>query len=508
MSLFSNQAGVWPVEEPRSEDTQPVIIPAIQVGITLEVLIYVALVFLSLVLRVVQLGHAPLDDAEAQQALAALRTADDRVSGEALVAESPLTFGLNVLSFAVVPASNTAARLPVALAGVLLTLSPVLWRRYLNPLPPLIASFLLAVSPVTLLAARTMSPVVWTMLLAVIAPWLVLRYVETRDSRWAVAATASCAAMIFLTEPAGFLTFLALAFGVIFAWLIDDDPETDLNSAIRKLIHDWPWANGLLAAGIVIALTATGFFWFPSGLTNIGNTLWEGLRGFVVRPDDRPIALPVWIGLRYETALWLFGLVAAYRAVREGGFFERALVGWALAGTLWSLGYAGADSAHALWLTIPVTMLVALAITGWITEKSTGFWNVPAWAVPAHAVLTAALWMIVGVSLIMLGKRLLIDLPYQADDFGALLTTLFKGIYSESQDFAAGTVDQIEIQPGVFVFAYILRQIQSRIMITILVPLLNAVLFFLVGSLWGARSGWRGYALGTLAAGLLLSMGL
>ncbi|MBI5957953.1 MAG: hypothetical protein HY866_04410, partial [Chloroflexi bacterium] len=44
--------------------------------------------------------------------------------------------------------------------------------------------------------------------------------------------------------------------------------------------------------------------------------------------------------------------------------------------------------------------------------------------------------------------------------------------------------------------------------ITILVPLLNAVLFFLVGSLWGARSGWRGYALGTLAAGLLLSMGL
>jgi hypothetical protein len=508
MSLSSQQVGMWAAGEPLSEDTQPVITPGVRAGVTLEVLIYVALACLALTLRLVQLGHAPLDDAEAHQALAALRTANDRAPGEALVARSPLTFALNALSFATLPPSNMAARLPVALAGVLLCLSPALWRRYLHPLPPLIASLLLTISPVTLLAARTLSPVVWTMLLAIVTPWLVLRFVETRDPRWAVMATAGLAAMIFLAEPAGFLTVAALGFGVNFAWLIDDDPETDLNAAIRRLIREWPWTNGLIAAGIMIGLVGTSFFWFPAGLTNIGNTLWEGLRGFIVRPDDGLIAQPIWVGLRYETVLWVFGLVAAYRAVRTGGFFERALVGWALAGTLWALGYAGATSAHALWLTVPVTMLVALAITDWITEKASGFWNVPGWGVPLHALLTVALWMILGINLVLLGKRLLIDLPYQVDDLRELLRVLVRGVYSESTDFAGGKVEQVEVQPNIYVFAYILRQIQKFMLVSSLVPLLNAVLFFLAGSLWGARAGWRGFALGTLAAGLLFSMGI
>jgi predicted membrane-bound mannosyltransferase len=156
----------------------------------------------------------PLNDAEAHQALAALRTVNDQVAGSDLVAESPLTFFLNAITFGMGASGNVAARLPVALGGVLLTLSPVLWRRYLNPLPPLIISLLLAISPVMLLASRAMSPVIWTMLLAVVAAWLVLRFVESREPRWGVAATAALAAMVFLAEPAGLLVLLAMAFGV------------------------------------------------------------------------------------------------------------------------------------------------------------------------------------------------------------------------------------------------------------------------------------------------------
>ena len=58
------------------------------------------------------------------------------------------------------------------------------------------------------------------------------------------------------------------------------------------------------------------------------------------------------------------------------------------------------------------------------------------------------------------------------------------------------------------VWAYVLGFIQLRLLVTVLVSLLNGVLFFLVGSLWGARASWRGFALGTLAALLLISAGL
>jgi hypothetical protein len=479
--------------------------PAIQAWITPEVLLYVALGVLSLALRTVQLGHMPLSDAEAHQALAALRMANDRVPGDALIADSPLTFILNALTFGFGLNGDVIARLPVALAGVLLTLSPALWRRYLNPLPPLIVSLLLTISPAALLASRTMSPVIWTMLLAVVAPWLVLRFVETRQPRWGVAATAAFAAMVFLTEPGGLLVLVSLAFGVGFAWLTDDGSEsqTDITAAIRSVWREWPWVNGALAAGLLVIVVGTGLFWIPSGLTMVGNVIWACAEGFAKRSDGAPVAFPLWVSLRYEFGFLLFGLIASYRAVREGGFFERALVGWALAGLFWSVGYAGADAAHALWMTVPFSVLIGLMVTGWISERAGAFWDVPAWGVLLHAVITLGLWLAVGLSAILLGKRLLYDLPGGVTELGKLIDVLLKGVYSRNTD----QPEWITVQDTA-VLDYVLGYIQLRILLTLLMTLLNAVLFFLAGSLWGARAAWRGFALGTLGWLLLFSFGL
>ena len=477
--------------------------PAIQVRITLEVLIYAALAIFALLTHGVALDHAPLDDVEAHQALAVLRTINPRVAGEPLVADSVLTFVTQAVSFTFLPQGDVAARLPVALAGVLLVLAPALWRRYLNPLPPLILSLLLTVSPVALLAARSSSPVIWTTLLAVVGPWLALRFVETRAPRWGVLATVAFAAMVFLAEPAGFLTLLALAFGVIFAWLTDVDPETDSLAALRATWQAWPWMHGAAAAGLVVLLVGTGMFWLPSGLTVVGGAVWAGLEGFVQRAPNTPVGYPLWVSLRYETGLVLFGAIAAYRAIREGGFFERALAGWALAGMVWSLVYAGAGAAHALWLTLPLSVLVALMVTGWITERASVVWDVPAWGIPVHAIITAGLWLAVGMSVVLLGKRLMLDLPAGITDLRELADVLTSGVYSRSVNNAQAITVQ-----DIGVLDYILGFIQLRILITILVSLLNGVLFFLVGSLWGARASWRGFALGTLAVALLFSFSL
>jgi hypothetical protein len=173
---------------------------------------------------------------------------------------------------------------------------------------------------------------------------------------------------------------------------------------------------------------------------------------------------------------------------------------------VWALGYAGADAAHALWLTVPLTVLVGLMVTNWITERVNVAWEVPAWGISLHAILTMALWLAIGVSLVLLGKRLLNDLPFEATDLWSFVRKLFSGIYSRNTDFQKAT--SIEIQKGVVTYDYVLGSIQQRLLVTLLVTLVNGVLFFLVGSLWSARTAWRGFALGTLGALVLFSLGL
>jgi hypothetical protein len=493
------------VESGHRQRSETHALPAIRAWITLEIALYIALGALALTLRLVQLGHLPLGDAEARQALAALRTVNPQTPGDAPVAQSPITYILNALMFGFRMNGEVVARLPVALGGVLLTLAPALWRRYLNPLPPLIVSFLLAISPVALLASRTMSPVVWTMLLALVAPWMVLRFVETRDSRWAVAAMAAFSAMVFLTEPGGLLVLLSLLFGVFVAMVTDDGSasETDIPAAIRSLWREWPWLNGALAGMLVVIAVGTGLFWLPSGLTTVGNVVWSCVKGLVHRTSGTPIAFPFGVVLRYEFGALLFGLIACYRAIREGGFFERALVGWTLAGLFWSVGYAGAGAADALWVTVPLSVLIGLMVTGWISERASAFWDVPAWGVPLHAVLTIGLWLAAGLSVLLLSKRILYDLPGGVSQLGELIKALFKGVYNRNAD----QPQWITVQ-GTSVLDYVLGFMQQYLVVGLLMALLNGVVFFLIGSIWGARTAWRGFALGTLAALLLFSFGL
>lgn len=476
--------------------------PAIRVRVTLEMVLYLALAVLALTLRLVQLGSAPLNDAEAHDALAALRAVDPAAPGEPLVANSPLTFTLHAITFTFAPAGNLTARLPVALGGVLLVLAPALWRRYMRPLPPLIISLLLAISPVGFLASRTLSPVIWSMLLAVVGPWLALRFVETRRPVWAALATVDVALLLLLAEPAGWLTLAALGFGVMFAWLTEDDPDSDTARRLREVWRAWPWSSGALAAGMVVLVIGTGLFVLPSGLTAIGNSLWAGLKGFTQQTGDTPLAFPLWVALRYEPGIIFFGLIGVYRAVRVGGFFERALVGWFLAGLVWTLGYSGASAAHALWILLPLTVLVGLMITRWLTERPSSFFDVPDWGMPLHALITVALWLAVGMSIVLLGK-LLIELPAGVDDLGALVRKLTHGLYS--RDTLSVQTTTVQDMP---VLVYVLGYIQLRSLITVLISMLVGVLFFLIGSLWGARVAWHGLALGTLAFLLLFGVGV
>lgn len=155
--------------------------------------------------------------------------------------------------------------------------------------------------------------------------------------------------------------------------------------------REWPWRDGLIAAGGVIVVTSTGFFIAPEGLTSVGNTLYQLAKGFVERPEDVPAGYALLVALRYDLGVVLFGLIGLYFALTEDGFFARFLGGWMIFGLIMSLLYQNAGPDAALWIVFPASGLTAMLVARMLRDPSIGYWVVPNWGVAVHALATAAL---------------------------------------------------------------------------------------------------------------------
>lgn len=428
-----------------------------QVTITVEAVIYIALAVLALVLRLAELDMAALSNGEAREALAAWHLVRPDVPGNVPLSTSPLMFVGNSLVMMLFGASELTARLTTALAGVALVLLPALWRRELGRLPALLTAGFLLFSPTALTTARTMSPALWSTVLAVVGVWMVRRFMQTRISFYAVGATVAAAAVLLLTDPAGFVLLLILGG----AWLVtlqlsgEDAPDDHPGPRLSAALADWPWRDALLTAGAVVLLAATVFFVYPRGLAQVGELLGSGLEGVFRRPVGYPFAFPLLTTLLYDPLLWVLGAIGMTYALRENRSDRRFLVGWVAAGLLAAVIYVGAGPDHALWLVIPLAILAADAVTRLLEPVIDAYWDVPEWAVPVLAVGCAALLAISAVNFLWVARS---------------LTT-------------ATEMVQPQVDP--------LRALLAGMSLLLLV-----ILFFLGGSLWGARAALNGLLLG------------
>ena len=114
--------------------------------LTVERVGYIVVGLLAAALRFAQLGLRPLNEAEAVQALAALRFTDGALQA-APPGTIPGLFTGNVVAFTLMGSGDAIARWLPALAGVILVLLPYGLRHRLGRGGALAASFLLAVSP-------------------------------------------------------------------------------------------------------------------------------------------------------------------------------------------------------------------------------------------------------------------------------------------------------------------------------------------------------------------------
>jgi hypothetical protein len=447
--------------------------------ISIEFIAYAALILLAVVLRIAQLDAVPLTDAEARGALAAWRTIQPDVPGSPITPESPLLFFLHSLSFSVLGASEFSARIWTALGGVGLILSPLLFSDLLGRGRTFICCVLLAFSPVLLVASRTDNPIIWTVLVGVLALWALWRYYHTGRSFYAILTTVFITATTLLADPTGLIFVAILVGGGLFAWWISPTESPDQIDAAsrdnRAVFHErlgaWPWQTGLLVAALVVVLISSLFMLHSAGLSSIGSLIGAGARGLTVPRPGVPFLFPILVTLFYEPVLLIIGLAAIIWMLRRDQltFVERFFIGWLIFGLVASVAYAGSGPEHALWLVLPLAGLSSSLIAGLLARvEHPLWWDVPAWSK----------WIVMIATVALLGMFAI-----------------------HIQAFARALINSPE---GSFQF---LNANTASIVWVIISLLFMVIGFFLASSVWGIGMTVQGAALGLLAFGLVTSLG-
>lgn len=368
--------------------------------ISLEALVYLAIFMLALGLRLAQLDDAPLSATQAHEAIAALHRIDPAMTENPAIARNPLMALTNQVLFFLLSANNFTARVSTALVGTLLVVGAWLWRDRLGPTAAILMALFLAISPTALASARLMGGVTWTMAVALVVVWAMLRAAERRDKGLAVLATVGVSAMLFLTEPTGAITVLGLGFGLLVATWINRNDGVRLEQHIADIVAAWPWRDALLATLATIVVIGTGFFATPEGLTSVGNTIYHLVADLTSRPPELPMAFALLVALRYDVGLVLFGLLGMYFALVQEDRFSRFLAGWLMFSVAMSILYQNPPPDAALWIVVPGAALTARLATQMLRNPSIGYWVVPNWGVPVHAFITASLLIAIALNAI------------------------------------------------------------------------------------------------------------
>ncbi len=124
----------------------------------------------------------------------------------------PLQFHLMALSYFLFGDNDFTARLPHALAGILAVFFLWKWRRYLGDFGTLAGAFLMLISPYILYYSRYARNEALVMLFAVTSWWAILRYLETRETRYLYWLTVSLVLHYTAKETAFIYTAQALIF--------------------------------------------------------------------------------------------------------------------------------------------------------------------------------------------------------------------------------------------------------------------------------------------------------
>ena len=242
--------------------------------VTVETALYAGVLAAALFLRLFHLGLTPLSEFEAGQALAALR------GGVLPAGGSPLLHAFNSNLVAMFSASDAIVRLLPALAGSLLVLAPALFRDALGRFGALGASIILAISPLGLVASRSLDGEAIAVGSALLMISLARRFQATRDERNLIGAAIALG--VGLASGAGVYTALVAFVAAALAqrFVIGSAASEALSPIWRSVTsspHRLKIIGGLIGA---LVIASTGGLTRLAGLAGVGDALTGWLNAF------------------------------------------------------------------------------------------------------------------------------------------------------------------------------------------------------------------------------------
>jgi uncharacterized protein (TIGR03663 family) len=346
--------------------------------ITVEMALWVAVGILALVLRLVNLGAAPLAAHEAREAMLAWRA----VTGQGMpgAGYSPFLFIANATLFALCGASDASARLWPALLGSAFVLTPLLFRHRVGRGGALAAGLYLAVSPTALFASRQLDGAAVAAVGGAALLGGGLRFLETGNRNWLVLAAVGLA--LAVTSSSAFYG-MALALGL--AWLL--------------FAWGWPagrlrWLGGVLSPHLVLVFAAfvlavfvfaTGLGWNPSGVGAAADLFpaWFARLSHVSLVSLVSLVI-------YEPLGLLAGLAGWAWLVRKKRRFGVLLGLWVVLGLFLLLAVPPQTPVGMVWIVLPLALLGGVGAEAAVrNQRATKEWQAK-WV---YVFITGALWV-------------------------------------------------------------------------------------------------------------------
>ncbi len=341
-------------------------------GLTVEAILYAALIAGAAFVRFYDLGRWPLLTEEATQALAAWRFLQGQPVGVGIV---PLPFIAALAGFFAFGANDVVARLLPALLGTALVTVPLALRRRLGTLGALAATFALAFSPSLVFYSRTLAgpmPALAGLGAVLVAVELAARGESERPAiagglGLAVAITSSPWVYSFLLAA---LLFLALA------WLGQRRGRAwagwpQVEKAMRAFSSDRR-AWGLVA--IPVALISTGFLLNVRGLEGTLDLLAVWLGRLVPGSGGRDWLYPLVTLAFYELGILLLGTWGLLIGVQRRNPWAGFLGVWAFLALLLAALSGARDGAPVVMAVLPLALLSGLAVTDLVARLKPAQW--------------------------------------------------------------------------------------------------------------------------------------
>jgi predicted membrane-bound mannosyltransferase len=331
---------------------------AVVVRISLDGVLWLALIVLAVALRFFSLDRLPFSEAESARAFAAWAVSEGSVPDGW---PGDVTAALTSHLFRIFGSSETVTRIIPAIAGSALVASFWFAGRYVGRGVALLAGALIALSPLAVYTSRSASGFALGSLLSMVMVLSLLAYVERPRQLPAVILFAAFG-LALGSDPIAISTAVALiAFVTVeAAWR----PGGDVGEAVAafRSTRDH-WRPAALALAVTLALDVAQFGTGIDRLSLAGLRQWAGM--FDLPRDGLPWHYQLSLLLAYEWPLLLAGaagyllLIDRWRRSRGLSLVQRLLAVWATVAIVTVTFATRRESGQLLLLLLPFSLIAA-----------------------------------------------------------------------------------------------------------------------------------------------------